>query len=162
MKKPLTKHTVSQGACMRRLGWIVSLLLLAAVVAVAQAPPAPAPSKPVPPADAGVHSVAGAYAYRTYCASCHGVDGRGDGPLAENLRFRPPDLTLVAKRNGGEFPTEKVQRIVDGRRPLPGHGGSDMPIWGDAFKNVETAFDEATVKEKVRSVVDYLRTLQAR
>ena len=115
----------------------------------------------VPRTDAGVYSVSGSYAYRTYCASCHGTDGKGEGPLAESLRFHPPDLTLIAKRNGGEYPTERVHRIVDGRRPLPGHGGPDMPIWGDAFKNPETGFDDAKVKEKVRSVVDFLRTLQA-
>jgi mono/diheme cytochrome c family protein len=144
---------------MRGSGWVVSLLLVGAPApgdALAQAKPAP------PPADSGVYGVSGSYAFRTYCASCHGLDGKGEGPLAENLRFHPPDLTLIAKRNGGEYPTERVHRIVDGRRPLPGHGGPDMPIWGDAFKNPETGFDDGHVKEKIRSVVDYLRTLQAR
>lgn len=103
----------------------------------------------------------GAYTYRTFCASCHGVDGRGDGPLAERLHFEPPDLTLIARRNGGAFPAEKVARIVDGRKPLAGHGGPDMPIWGDAFRNAETGYDDARAKERVQSVVDYLRTLQA-
>jgi mono/diheme cytochrome c family protein len=111
--------------------------------------------------DSGVHAVSGAHAYRTYCASCHGVDGRGEGPLAETLRFHPPDLSLLAKRNGGEYPAEKVHRIVDGRKPLPGHGGPDMPIWGDAFRNAETGYDDAQVRERIRSVVAYLRTLQA-
>ena len=105
--------------------------------------------------------VAGAYADRTYCATCHGTDGKGEGPLADSLRFHPPDLTLIAKRSGGEFPTEKIHRIVDGRKPLPGHGGPDMPIWGDAFRNAETGYDDAKVKEKIRSIVDYLHTLQA-
>ena len=59
-------------------------------------------------ADAAVGGVAGAYAYRTYCASCHGADGKGEGPLTENLRFRPADLTLIAKRNGGSFPVDRV------------------------------------------------------
>jgi len=81
--------------------------------------------------------------------------------VAENLRFQPPDLSLLAKRNGGDYPVEKVHRIVDGRQPLPGHGGPEMPIWGDAFRNAETGYDDAKVKEKIRSIVDYLRTLQA-
>jgi mono/diheme cytochrome c family protein len=106
--------------------------------------------------------VGGAYSFRTYCASCHGVDAKGDGPLAENLRFHPPDLTLIAKRNGGEFPTEKVTQIVDGRKPLKGHGGTEMPVWGDALRNAETGYDEASVKAKIRDVVDYLKTVQAR
>jgi mono/diheme cytochrome c family protein len=123
---------------------------------------APAQRPPVSPAPApGVSGVAGSYAYRTYCASCHGTDGRGEGPLAESLRFHPPDLRLIAKKNGGEYPAEKVHRIVDGRKPLPGHGGPDMPVWGDAFRNPETGYDDAKVREKIRSVVDFVRTLQA-
>ena len=53
-------------------------------------------------------AVNGAYVFRTYCASCHGALGRGDGPLADQLRYRPADLTAIARRNGGEFPTELV------------------------------------------------------
>jgi mono/diheme cytochrome c family protein len=107
-----------------------------------------------------VHGVSGSYTYRTYCASCHGKKGKGDGPLAESLRFHPPDLTLLAERNGGEYPKELVERIIDGRKAVEGHGGPDMPVWGDAFKNTETGFDEEKVKQKIRSVVDYLKTLQ--
>ncbi len=124
--------------------------------------PRPRPGEAGPcPGSPGIAGVSGAYAYRTYCATCHGADGKGEGPLAESLRFRPPDLSLIAKRNGGEFPAEKVHRIVDGRKPLPGHGGPDMPIWGDAFRNADTGYDDAKVKEKISSVVEYLRTLQA-
>jgi mono/diheme cytochrome c family protein len=125
-------------------------------------PPTIPPAGTGQPDDPAIAGVAGAYAYKTHCASCHGLDGRGEGPLAESLRFRPPDLTLIAKRNGGTYPSDRVHRIVDGRKPLKGHGGPDMPIWGDAFKNAETGYDDASVKAKVRSVVDYLRTLQAR
>jgi len=106
------------------------------------------------------YGVSGSYNYRTYCASCHGVDGRGDGPLAENLRFAPPDLTLLARKNGGRYPGDLVARVVDGRQPVDGHGGPDMPVWGDAFKNADTGFDNEKVKEKIRSVVAYLKTLQ--
>jgi mono/diheme cytochrome c family protein len=112
--------------------------------------------------ETAVYAVSGAYAYRTYCASCHGTDGKGEGPLAQNLRFHPPDLTELAKKNGGEYPADKVNRIIDGRSPLKGHGGPEMPIWGDAFKNADTGYDEQTVKDKIRSIVDYLRTLQAK
>jgi mono/diheme cytochrome c family protein len=154
---------------MGRFGSIGCLVLAAALAAGADAPlmaqAGPARVQPPPASqapDTGVYGVSGAYAFRTYCASCHGTDGKGNGPLAENLRFQPPDLTLISRRNGGGFPAEKVHRIVDGRKPLAGHGGSDMPIWGDAFKNAETGFDDARVKEKVRAVVDYLRTIQAK
>jgi mono/diheme cytochrome c family protein len=150
---------------MRCFASIALLLSAAVLVSGADKPgapsaPAPAPAKPVA-SQAPASGVSGAYAYRTYCASCHGPDGKGEGPLAENLRFHPPDLRLISKRNGGEFPAEKVHRIVDGRKPLPGHGGPEMPIWGDAFRNADTGYDDAKVKERVRSVVDHLRTLQA-
>jgi mono/diheme cytochrome c family protein len=150
--------------CAASIGW----LFLAGTLAMGLEAPglrasgAPQAKPVAPPVDAGIHGVSGAYAYRTYCASCHGADGKGEGPLAESLRFHPPDLTLIARRNGGDYPSETVHRIVDGRKPLPGHGGPDMPIWGDAFRNADTGYDDAKVKERIRAVVDYLRTLQAR
>ena len=51
---------------------------------------------------------------------------------------------------------------MDGRNPLKGHGGPDMPIWGDAFRNAETGYDDAAAKARIRIVVDYLKTLQAK
>jgi mono/diheme cytochrome c family protein len=105
-------------------------------------------------------TVEGSYTYRTYCATCHGPRGKGDGPLAQTLSFHPPDLTQMAQRNGGKYPASMVRKIVDGREPVDGHGGPDMPVWGDAFKNAETGFDEEAVQEKIRSVVDYVGTLQ--
>ena len=149
-----------------RFGTIGCYLLAGTVAVGADTPgpsgPAPGQAKPAaPPADPGLAGVAGSYAFRTYCASCHGTDGKGEGPLAVNLRFDPPDLTLIAKRHGGGYPADQIHRIVDGRKPLPGHGGPDMPIWGDAFRNPETGYDDAKVKERIRSVVDHLRTLQA-
>lgn len=102
----------------------------------------------------------GSALYRTYCTSCHGLSGKGDGPLAERLRFRPPDLTLVARRNEGKWDAEKVARIIDGREPVKGHGGPDMPVWGDAFKSSREGFDEESVKAKVVALVEYLQSLQ--
>jgi hypothetical protein len=66
----------------------------------------------------------------------------------------------MAQRNGGRYPADKVAKIVDGREPVDGHGGPDMPVWGDAFKNPETGFDDEQVKLRIRSVVDHLETLQ--
>jgi len=110
--------------------------------------------------DSPTFEISGSYNYRTYCASCHGVDGKGDGPMAENLRFMPPDLTLLARKNGGRYPADLVARVVDGREPVDGHGGPDMPVWGDAFKNADTGFDNEKVGQKIRSVVEFVKTLQ--
>ncbi|MCG6923958.1 MAG: cytochrome c [Acidobacteria bacterium] len=120
-----------------------------------------APASGVGPQErSSTYVVSGSYTYRTYCAGCHGEKGKGDGPLAENLQFLPPDLTQMAKRNGGDYPTSTIRRIVDGREPVEGRGGPDMPVWGDAFKNTETGFDDEQVRLKIASVVDYVRTLQ--
>lgn len=141
---------------MRRRQLALALVTGAGIAAAVPArPQAPAPGSPIA-------TVSGSYTFRTYCASCHGIDAKGDGPLADSLRFRPPDLTLIAKRSGGEFPFEDVVRIVDGRRPLKGHGGPDMPIWGDAFRNAADGYDEASAQAKIRSVVEHLKTIQAR
>jgi mono/diheme cytochrome c family protein len=102
----------------------------------------------------------GASLFRTYCASCHGVTAKGDGPLANSLRVLPPDLTRFAKRAGGKFDADKVARIVDGRDPVKGHGGSDMPVWGDAFKRSHDGYSEKAVKQRIDDIVEYVKTLQ--
>jgi mono/diheme cytochrome c family protein len=153
---------------MRGIGWM-ALSLLAALAAGALAFDKPTPGAGLVQRPAGgqaqdpaLDGISGAYAFRTHCASCHGADGKGEGPLADSLRFHPADLTLIAKRHGGSFPTETVVRIVDGRQPLKGHGAPDMPIWGDAFKNADTGYDDKRVKEKIHSIVEYLKTLQVK
>ena len=75
--------------------------------------------------------------FRTYCASCHGTSARGDGPLASAMNRKPANLTEIAKRNGGEYPSEMVFKVIDGRQPIRGHGGPDMPVWGDVFQSRE-------------------------
>jgi mono/diheme cytochrome c family protein len=113
------------------------------------------------PAHDSPAAVIGSNTYRTYCASCHGQAGHGDGPLAVRLRFAPPDLTEIAKHNAGKFPFEKIAKIIDGREPVKGHGGPDMPIWGDAFLESREGYDAAKVKQKINQLVQYLASLQA-
>ena len=113
-------------------------------------------------AEAVVSGNDGSALYKTYCAVCHGKEGKGDGPLAANLRVRPPDLTGLAKRADGKFDAEKVHRIVDGRDPVKGHGGPDMPVWGDAFKRSADGFSEEKVKQRIGAVVSHLQDIQAK
>ena len=101
---------------------------------------------------------AGAQLFRTYCATCHGSAGRGDGALADQLRRMPPDLTRFTARNGGVFPRERVYRIVDGR-DVPSHGDREMPVWGDAFRPSRTGH---TAKERIDAIVTYLEGIQER
>jgi hypothetical protein len=103
--------------------------------------------------------------YRRYCAICHGDSGRGDGRLAESLRYRPSDLGLLAQRSDGKFPRDDVFKAIDGRKPVKGHGGiggTDMPMWGDAFKNATEGFSEDAVKVKIEALVDHLEGLQVK
>jgi mono/diheme cytochrome c family protein len=102
----------------------------------------------------------GAYLFKIHCATCHGKDGKGDGPLAAELHFAPADLTLLARRNGGLYPAEQVFRIIDGRKALKGHGGPEMPIWGDAFKGSDEGYGEEKVKQKVDALVEFLKSIQ--
>jgi len=111
-------------------------------------------------ADAGV--LRGAATFKTHCAPCHGTSARGDGPMADALRFAPADLTTIAKRNGGRFPAERIAKVIDGREAMKGHGGTDMPIWGDVFKSSREGYDEKKVKATISELVQYLATLQER
>jgi mono/diheme cytochrome c family protein len=103
----------------------------------------------------------GARLFSTHCATCHGRDARGDGPLAGQLRRPPPDLTKYAENNGGVFPSERLLRIVDGR-DVRSHGDRDMPVWGDAFRSMPRGLTEDEARARVAAIVSYLRTIQQR
>ncbi len=121
-----------------------------------------APSSAAPPDPEPKVEYAGISLFKSYCSTCHGVAAKGDGPMADQLRYRPPDLTLLAKRNKGVFPTDEVFRMIDGRKPLKGHGGADMPVWGDVFKNSREGYDDESVKSKISALVEYLEGVQER
>ena len=104
----------------------------------------------------------GGEVYRMYCASCHGPSARGDGPLAATMNRKPANLTEIARRNGGQFPADLVFRTIDGRQKVRGHGGPDMPEWGEAFAKSREAGDAERVKNVIQSLVDYLGSLQLR
>ena len=111
-------------------------------------------------AEAPFVSEGGDALFKTYCASCHGRTAKGDGPISKHLRTAPPDLTLFAARNGGTFEEDKVYRIIDGRKPISGHGGGDMPVWGDAFKQSAMGRSDEAVKARITALVEHLRSLQ--
>ena len=85
--------------------------------------------------------------YVRYCASCHGLAGRGDGPAAAALVPPPTDLT----RSTAELP--ELMKVIDGRRTIRAHGSSDMPVWGDVF--------EAALEGDSRQHRDALRNVEA-
>jgi len=100
--------------------------------------------------------------YKTYCANCHGVTAKGDGPIASSLTARPADLTGLAARNGGAFPTDQVTAKIDGREEVKAHGPREMPVWGDAFvwPDEDTPARREQVRHRIAELVEYLRSLQ--
>lgn len=102
--------------------------------------------------------------YQTHCATCHGTDARGGGPMAPVLMVLPPDLRNVTARNGGIFPVARVISRIDGRDPLVSHG-SAMPVYGDFFEGDDTPIKAETGQPMMtsRPIVDliaFLRDIQ--
>ena len=98
--------------------------------------------------------------YDTYCAACHGAKGKGDGKLGKSLRQRPADLTQLAKKNQGQFPTETVAKLIDGRTTDEAHLKRDMPVWGEVFSKSQTSTGPEEVKARIDALVKYLETIQ--
>jgi mono/diheme cytochrome c family protein len=95
----------------------------------------------------------------SYCASCHGKDAKGDGPAANALKQLPADLTTLAKRNGGKYPTDKVTTILRGQTKLMAHGDQEMPVWGPVFWNLSQGH-EGQVQMRIANLNKYLESLQ--
>ncbi|MDJ0992213.1 MAG: c-type cytochrome [Dinoroseobacter sp.] len=107
---------------------------------------------------------AGRQIFRDYCVTCHGMEGRGDGPMTQVLTIAPPDISRLTDDNNGVFPVSNVVAKVDGRVPVLGHGGP-MPIFGPVFEGKAGALDSETgapilTSETMVDLVAYLETLQ--
>lgn len=100
--------------------------------------------------------------YMKFCASCHGAEGRGDGPVARHLNVEVPDLALFARRHGGKFPRDLVDRIIDGRHIIGAHGTRTMPVWGEDFSRAELGDPNAerATRIVIGRLADYLWLLQ--
>ncbi|HMM77794.1 MAG TPA: cytochrome C [Gammaproteobacteria bacterium] len=93
------------------------------------------------------------------CATCHGVDATGNGPVASVLKIAPPDLTRIASRHGGVFSYADVYATIDGRMPLA-HGTREMPIWGNRYKQMLPAYGEKRAHERIDGLVRWLESIQ--
>lgn len=100
----------------------------------------------------------GARIFRNYCASCHGVNGSGDGPVAPALKTKVPQLPTLARRNRGTFPTARVRRIIAGDENHAAHGSREMPVWGPVFHQIENDQDLGYVR--LQNVTEYLISIQ--
>jgi len=123
-------------------------------------PSAAHPQRTASPAQPAAVADTGRALFMTHCATCHGTAARGDGPVADALRVRPADLTQLAKRNGGVFPSAETHRIVDGRG-IGAHGNPDMPVWGSVFRRAPNVSD-TDVAARIDALVRYLESIQER
>jgi Cytochrome C oxidase, cbb3-type, subunit III len=111
-------------------------------------PPSPAPG--------------GAALYRRYCASCHGLTGHGDGPVAQTLSTSPADLTQLAKKAGGHLDESGLIAYIDGRRWVKAHGPREMPVWGAVFDEElkDQLYSQYTGLLQSRALADYIASIQ--
>jgi mono/diheme cytochrome c family protein len=114
--------------------------------------------------------------FQSACASCHGTDGRGKGPVSGQLKVPPSDLTMLARNNNGVFPTNAVYETIYGSKTVAAHGNREMPIWGERFNPIVSlphAVDpsywqlagpkqspEVVVRTRILAVIDYLNRIQ--
>lgn len=129
--------------------------------ATAQQPTsAPKPKVVVEPARP-IQSVEGKDLFAAYCASCHGKGAKGDGPAAAALKTPPPDLTMLAKKNGGKYNFVEVEQMISGTgRSMSAHGSGDMPIWGHIFYSMSK--DSALETMRTKNLVKFLEGIQAK
>jgi mono/diheme cytochrome c family protein len=135
---------------LRALGMLILTGLAAAAPLHGQVRPAPAPL-------AAPEPLTGSISFDLYCASCHGRSGQGNGPAASSLRTAPADLTLLARRNGGTFPRERVAATIDGSSGSATHGSPDMPVWGPTLRALEPDGRDAV---RLRNLVAFVESIQ--
>jgi len=97
--------------------------------------------------------------FKQYCAACHGLDAKGHGPARAALKVPAADLTTLAKRHGGEFPTDLVTNVLRFGPGVAAHGSSDMPTWGGIFQYMDN-YNQVAVQKRIKNLIDYLISLQ--
>lgn len=118
-----------------------------------------AASAPVLAATEGAHQQA-RRDYQKYCASCHGPEGRGDGPVAQAMKAMPADLSLLSMNNDGKYPADKVREIIDGRADVKAHGPRAMPVWGKEFYVSAEGVGQRQAHDRIEGLTDYLQRMQ--
>ena len=99
--------------------------------------------------------------YVNYCAPCHGVDGKGNGPAAAALKKQPTDLAVLSRNNGGKYPSTHIVSVLQFGTANPSHGSAEMPMWGPVLGSVNSAPSEPNVSAlRISNLSRYLQTLQ--
>ena len=136
---------------------IASLIASGALCAILSAQSAPKIEKTtITPTNAA----SGQQMFETYCAVCHGTDGRGGGPAAASLKVAPVNLTQLAAKNNGKFPTYHVSTALTSGG-ISAHGNNEMPIWGNLFKGLNEN-NPSVVRIRIVNLTNYIESLQAK
>ena len=146
---------------------VAALVLVFAAILAAQTTPSPQSAGSPRAAKPEIKKVPAAYTdpssgkgmYIAYCASCHGVDGKGDGPAEPALKALPTNLTLIAAKSGGIFPEAHIMQIIKGDSMTAAHGNKDMPVWGPVFLQMGQ-HDTAQAQLRIRNLTKYLASIQ--
>ena len=139
---------------------VVAVIVTISAFAVGQAPAQAAPVvKHVPITKTSADS--GKEMFNSYCAVCHGTDGKGNGPAASAMKTQPVDLTLLAQKNGGKYPSAHVATVIRGQGDLSSHGNADMPVWGPLFSSISQGH-ASEVQQRISNLAQYVGTLQAK
>ena len=108
-----------------------------------------------------VDPTSGKMMYTSYCAPCHGQDGRGNGPVAGSLKLQPTDLTTLAKANNGKYPDTHVVSVLRFGPDVAAHGTAQMPVWGPVLGKMSNAHaTESTLR--ISNLSHYLQSIQAK
>jgi len=134
----------------------VGAVIAGVVLAVAASAGAQGPRQGLPPLVP--ESLIGSVSFDLYCASCHGRNGRGDGPTATALKTRPADLTVLARANRGVFPRERVLAFIEGSQRAAGHGSPEMPVWGPTLRALDAS--DARVTVRLQNLVSFVASIQ--
>jgi mono/diheme cytochrome c family protein len=105
-----------------------------------------------------VEPIYGPDLFRHYCATCHGRDARGKGPVASALKVPPSDLTVLARRKQGAFPAVEVEAIIRGGGTVVAHGSDEMPVWGPIFHALDPS--DERVKARIAALVTHIASIQ--
>jgi len=145
----------------RKLGWIVAALILLTCGAVAQDQTQSQEKVVKHTTVKSTSPTSGKEMYDSYCAVCHGTDGKGNGPAASALKAAPTDLTQLSKNNGGKYPSMKVSTAIRGDANIAAHGTKDMPVWGSLFWGMSQGH-EGEVQQRIANLTKYIESLQAK
>jgi hypothetical protein len=105
-----------------------------------------------------IDSMYGPDLFRMYCASCHGRDGKGGGPVVPALKVPPPDLTQLSRRQKGVFPALEVETIITGPATVPAHGSDEMPVWGVIFRALDPS--DTRTRARIKALVTHIESIQ--